>query len=210
MVKDAVAYLRGLSEKRRKDQSWLLLGKGPSATRVKALEPDSHLVVSLNHACLLAPAPLALAHFIDLSAFADCAQQLFVNRVPACLPWHPNVAMRVGKKTVTDHAREQPFLAQMLEEGLVYSYNGTTADGLAPNHSLARVRVRFFSAVAAFNLLVASGVRHVRGLGVDGGTAYAPCFDGKDRLANGRPSFDVQFAEIERTCKKWGATFTRL
>jgi hypothetical protein len=70
--------------------------------------------------------------------------------------------------------------------------------------------VRYFSAVAAVNLLAVSGVREIFTIGVDGGSSYAPDFDKKTLLVNGRASFDVQFKEIRDTEKRKGVKVTPL
>lgn len=201
MVKDAVSYLKTLEEQRPNDVNWMLVGKGPTAAKLAAADGKWNYV-SLNHACTLMKP--VLAHFIDLSAWADCSQYLAEHKIPVALPWHPNVKMHPMRATIRDHAEEHPLLKAHLEAGLVFSYNATTCDGLTRNADLCRVRVRYFSAVAAFNLLAYAGVKEVYSLGVDGGKDYAPCFDAKDKLANGRPDFDIQFKEIEASCKKYG------
>jgi hypothetical protein len=64
------------------------------------------------------------------------------------------------------------------------------------------VKASYFSAEAALNLLAVAGVRRVRTLGVDGGSDYSRDFDDlkeKTLLANGRPSFDLQFEGFART-----------
>jgi hypothetical protein len=75
------------------------------------------------------------------------------------------------------------------------------------------VRVKFFSAVAAVNLLAQAGVRTIRSLGLDGGAAYSDEFiDLKDKtlLANSRSSFDRQFEEIARTIATTGIDYAPL
>jgi hypothetical protein len=75
------------------------------------------------------------------------------------------------------------------------------------------VRVKFFSAVAALNLLTEAGVRTIRSLGIDGGATYSQEFtDLKDKtlLANRRTSFDRQFEEIARTIATTGIDYAPL
>jgi hypothetical protein len=82
---------------------------------------------------------------------------------------------------------------------------------LKPNPDYPVIRVRYFSAVAAINLLVAAGhTEEIYTLGVDGGTRYNPVFDTKDRLSNGRSSFDIQFDEFEKTVKSSGVRIVKL
>jgi hypothetical protein len=210
MILDAVAFLRKFAA-----QPWLVLGKGPSFDRLGELGPAvrGRRTLALNHACLRA-AP-DVAHFTDLAAFLDCGPALGL-RVPdeavrVALPWHPHVDFRPGRQTLLDQARRHPAtLGWLLEQGRLLSYNSTLAGRLPAHPKLAEVPVRLFSAVAAVNLLAAAGVRDVALLGVDGGTGYAAGFDPKDRLANGRPDFDAQFAEIEKAAARHRMAVTNL
>ena len=73
------------------------------------------------------------------------------------------------------------------------------------------VEARFFSAEAAFDLLGATGVREIRSLGIDGGRAYSPAFkdlEGTTMLANTKPTFDIQFEELERIVAKHSGSTT--
>jgi hypothetical protein len=75
------------------------------------------------------------------------------------------------------------------------------------------VQATYFSAEAALGLLALGGVRRVRSLGVDGGEAYSGEFadlHGSTLLANGQPSFDLQFQGIARTILRTGVDFAPL
>jgi hypothetical protein len=180
---------------------WLVLGKGPSAAGA-ASRPRLLPVLALNHACLAVQADVA--HFSDWEAFLDCYPRL--GTAVACLPWRPHVNFQPSRK----HNLLELLRAAGIPEDRVVSYNSSRAAHLPRNRQLPDVPVRFFSAVAAFNILGLAGVRYVHTLGVDGGKAYAPEFDQKDRLANGRQSFDVQFPEIRRACKRYRIQWTDL
>jgi hypothetical protein len=180
---------------------WLVAGKGPTAAKLPRLDLSGYRVLTLNHACLVADP--AVAHFVDLEPVVDCADRLFellLGPAPPwlVLPWHPHVRCSPAASTLLDVAlaaagrgEDSPtgVLATALKRGRLASYNSTTAGLLPLAVGLPLVRVRLFSAAAAFNLLAAAGVRgEVATVGVDGGTKYAPQFDEKDRLANGRSS----------------------
>lgn len=197
-VRSVVDFVRG-----RRDRPWLILGKGPTSARLAGVPPHRHHLLSLNHACLLRP-PL-VAHFTDYDAWCDCRAAVEPHPdVHVCSPWHPHVAMRPSRDDLGQFLHYRPLLAS----GRLLSYNSSLC-GLR-RRGLPVIRVRHFSAVAAFNVLAAAGVREVHTLGVDGGTAYNPAFDPKDRLANGRASFDPQFEEFERTCRKQRVRWVRL
>lgn len=179
---------------------WLVLGKGPTAERVAEVDTSQYHILTLNHACMVATP--TVAHFVDIEAYRDCAGRLESTINPkVCLPWHPHVGNKAGKPCLTDYG---------IPERRLLSYNSTTAGKLPRMPGLPTVRLRFFSAVAAFNILGQAGVREVYSLGVDGGTEYAPAFDAKDRLSNGRSSFDDQFGEIANAVKTHAMNWVKL
>lgn len=194
------------NESRVSPRPWLLVGKGPTSDHAHKLDPARYHVLTLNHAFRLVPP--TVAHFTDLATYRACAAE--VAGLPVCLPWHPHVSYRASPLSLADHATRVPALAALEAAGLLLSYNSTTAGRLPRNPELPTLRVRFFSAVAAFNLLAAAGVRDVHTLGIDGGTGYGRAFDTGNRLANGRATFDDQRAEIVRTTARNKMRWTRL
>jgi hypothetical protein len=181
---------------------WLVLGKGPTSDRYAGLGDHPYHVLTLNHACRV-PGVVALAHFTDWGTFAQCAAELADRRVTACLPWRPHVNYKAGERTLPELAADLPSCPPLV------SYNATTS-GLPKERGLNTVRLRFFSSVAAFNLLGQAGIRQVASLGVDGGTGYGRAFDASKILANGRRSFDDQEAEIRRACREFKMKWRRL
>lgn len=188
---------------RDKSKNWLVVGKGPSSVKVKNFSTDVVNVLTLNHACKLIEPTAAL--FMDMEAFSDCYPLLRNKKIKTILPWHPHVNMKPAKETLEDlisaYTDHLPF---------IYTFNSTTSS-LKPDPRFPVIRVRYFCAVAAINLLVAADNKDdIYTLGVDGGTQYNPVFDNKDRLANGRSSFDIQFEEFEKTKKASGVRIVKL
>lgn len=203
MILNAVAILKPLA-----NDPWLIVGKGPSLALRNELDLSRYSILTLNHACrYVVP---RIAHFTDLEAYAACEDTCQEGQSRIVLPWHPHVEMTPGRNTLDDCCRLRPALDRLRRHFRLASYNSTVAHKLPQSARLPTIRVRYFSAVAAVNLLLAAGVKRLFTLGVDGGTAYAPGFDQQDRLANGRPSFDVQFGEIRAACKKQNATLVAL
>lgn len=178
---------------------WLVAGKGPSFDPAKAA---GFRILALNHACDAVRANLA--HFIDLEAFeaADPGG-------PVALPWRPNLRFRPATLALTPLAARSLALRAALAEGRVYAFNrreaGPPFSPLYPYSSAV-----YFSAESAFSLLAAAGLTEVYSMGVDGGTSYAPCFDVKDRLANGQASFDKQTPRLEAICREAGVRWTKV
>lgn len=157
-----------------------------------------------------------MAHFTDLEPLTECAGELLTRRVRVVAPWHPHVDFRPSPNNLGDYLRNSgpggdrgDPLAALAARKLLFSYNSTRSPR---GHVawLATIQVRYFSAVAALNLLAAAGVKVVRALGVDGGTAYANGFDRRDCLSNGRSSFDIQFTEMSKTTSRHGIDYRNL
>lgn len=206
MIRDAVEHIRALTKQYHRP--WLIVGKGPSLNRRAEFELGHYSIISLNHACRVVPPDMA--HFTDLEAYANCALECQEQGTAVVLPWYPHVDMRPSPNNLGKYAQFHDDLEWLIKHGRLYSYNSTVASRLPKNLQLPTIRVRYFSAVAAVNLLLAADVKLIRTLGIDGGKHYAKGFDPEDLLANGRPSFDVQFDEIHKACRKHGATYAPL
>lgn len=195
-----VSYVRELTHK-----PWLIVGKGPTVDRVTEIDTSLYHCLTLNHACAVVVPDVA--HFVDLEAMQDCMAALLRDECRAatrlCVPWHPHVKCSPTKKTLEQCKLEEPILTAYAGADRLLSYNATTAGKLKAAPFLPVVRLRYFSAVAAFNILAMAGVHEVFSIGVDGGVGYGRVFDTKDRLANGRKSFDDQTREILETCRRF-------
>jgi hypothetical protein len=186
---------------------WLILGKGPTSDLLRPEDSDRFHIFSLNHACLVCRP--AIAHFVDWAPFLETYQALkaLSTRQVVCLPWRPHLDCRPTKRDLASLLGELPADVWDLR---ICSYNAPAGRPLGRRVDLPDVAVHYFSAEAGFAALGLAGVREVHSLGVDGGTQYGKKFDGKDRLANGRTSFDVQFGRIEQTLKRYGMKHVRL
>lgn len=193
---------------------WMIVGKGPSLDVLTPPELVELLgrynLFTLNHACRFIPRDdtVSVAHFADLEAFNEC--RVFARGIHFCLPWWPHVANRPGRLNLGQLADQDDDLGQLRTDGLLLGYNSTIAQALPRNEALPEIRVRYFSAVAAVNILARAGVKPIYAIGVDGGKSYSTAFAGQTPLTNGRSSFDVQFTEIERACKAHKTDFVRL
>jgi len=179
---------------------WLVLGKGPTFHKVKAVDQTQYHICSLNH--VVRELPVTLAHIIDIDVVADCANEIDQNARFLVLPYRPHFRNSPCEKTIEDCIRELPILKKLNNEGRLIWYNLSSS---APREGSPVIKAKYFSAEAALNLLVACGVRVVRSLGVDGGRTYSKAFDdlsGKTLLANGHQSFDRQFIGICETIRK--------
>jgi hypothetical protein len=188
---------------------WLILGKGPSFTRLAEFDVSEYLTLSLNH--VVRERRVDVAHIIDFDVVEHCGDALIRNAGVVVMPWHPHRENRPSIETLETFSRGHPILERLDAEGRLLWYNLDSTK----NHrdGAPVVRVRYFSAEAALNLLATAGVRRVRSLGIDGGATYSTAFDDlKDKtlLANTRASFDEQFRELARTIMTTGIDYAPL
>ena len=189
-------------------QPWLIFGKGPSFAARSRWDLKRYLTMSLNH--VVREQPVTVAHMIDFDIVDACGESLVDNAQVVVLPWVPHIHNRPGANNLAELAQSHPILRRLKEQDRLLWYNHSKAR--QRNGESPVVRVRFFSAVAAINLLATAGVHTVRSLGVDGGASYSREFDDlrdKTLLANSRSSFDRQFEEIALTISTTGKVAIR-
>lgn len=178
------------------DAPWLVLGKGPTFADRRRLDLDRWTTVGLNH--VVAEQRVDVAHFIDFDVAEDVGDALVHNAKWVLLPRHPHIAFEAALLRIDDLLAYSPALAEVERQGRLVVYDletGITRGRMRP------VPVRYFSSEAVFELLGRMGVGTVHSLGIDGGRAYAGDFEALaevTRLANGQPSFSLQFPELQR------------
>jgi hypothetical protein len=200
---------------------WLLLGKGPGFARREAYDLHGWRTFGLNHVCR--EMRVDVAHAIDLDVVDQIGGQLLESAGVLVMPWRPHVpdpnrpkwaprkAIVVSPRTLEELACEHPLLRRLAEEQRLLWYNLSTAADHHPGSPV--VPVRYFSAVAALNLLGMAGARTVRSLGIDGGRSYSAEFTDLEkvtRLAGGQRSFDLQFEEMARGMMTTGVSYAEL
>jgi len=188
---------------------WLILGKGPSFSKRGQFDLARYYTLSLNHA--VRELAVTVAHMIDYDVVDTCGEALLENAKYLVLPWVPHIRNRPGRRNLEELTEINPVLRRMDREGRLLWYNHSRTWRRHGNSPV--VRVKFFSAVAALNLLAQAGARSIRSLGVDGGAAYSAEFadlNDKTLLSNRRSSFDRQFEEIARTLAMTGIDYAPL
>lgn len=172
----------------------------------------------MNHVCR--EMRVDVAHAIDLDVVDQCGSRLLESAGVLVMPWRPHVpdpnrpswaprkGIVVSARTLEELAVEHPLLRRLAAEQRLLWYNSSTANEHHPGSPV--VPVRYFSAVAALNLLGMAGARTVRSLGIDGGRSYSPEFADLEkvtRLAGGQRSFDLQFTEMARGMMTTGVSY---
>jgi hypothetical protein len=187
---------------------WLVLGKGPTFAHHARTDLASFNLLSLNHA--VRELRVDVAHMIDIDVVEACAECLADNCRWLVMPRVPHIQQRPGPALLEDYVEALEVLQKLDAEDRLVWYNAETA---APVGNSPVMEVRYFSSEAALSILGALGAKRVRSLGVDGGTAYSPTFSElaqTTRLANGQPSFDLQFAELDRIAARHGIDYSPL
>lgn len=187
------------------DKPWLILGKGPTFSRVLDLNTNSYYLFGLNDT--INYLYCEIGHFIDLDVIKrlnsfDC-QYLIV-------PWHPHINNRPTKRTLKDWINEEPFLEHYENSGRLYSYNLSTWKNDSGIKGYPLIKTKYFSAESAFRILIEKGIKTIYSLGIDGGSDYAKEFSHLKPLTNTRKSFDDQFLEINRMVKEHGINYFAL
>lgn len=203
------SFFEWFQNKIDKTQPWLILGKGPSFSKRTEFDLSRYHTLSLNHA--VREQPVTVAHMIDYDVVDLCGETVLNKARFLVLPWIPHIKNYPGRQNLRDLARINTILRSMDEQGRLLWYNLSTAPEQQGDSPV--IKVRFFSAEAALNLLAEAGVREIRSLGVDGGAAYSEEFNdlkGKTLLVNTRKNFDEQFGEIARIIMKTGIDYAPL
>lgn len=175
-----------------KIKPWLILGKGPTLKYFFPSMKDTYNIFSLNHVAKLVDSDICLIHDLDVLDIMVSYRSQYVF-----VPYHPHINFRPTK---------EPYAPAF---GNVYLFNLSTWKGV-PESSSPIVRAKYFSAESAFHILALLGIKEIYSLGVDGGTQYANCFSDMTPLTNGQKSFDKQFAEIAKICKKFKVNYKKL
>ncbi len=191
------------------DLPWLLIGKGPSFNKIADYDTTKYRKLVLNHAITLQKAEIC--HVIDIDIIEPLAEVIKKNARFLLMPFYPHVDNSAGELSLSDWESKIPLLREMNAEKRLIWYNSSTSLIHKKNYPI--IPVKFFSADAVVALLVSSGEKTLRSIGIDGGQYYSNAFDSlkeKTLLANDRQSFNSQFIAIANSLDKFGATLTPL
>lgn len=176
--------------------SVLIAGKGPTLALLDQNLDPSEPVISLNHACELAPS--SIAHFTDLQALLDCEKVVLDSEFFVVVPAFPHISGAPTKLNVLDLARAHSVILELIFQDRLFVYAGSNS----PNFwKLPEFELRYFSVEPAYQLACFLGAQQVKTIGIDGGSSYATSMSthGKRRLLdNGQQSFDKQFLQLEK------------
>ncbi len=190
------------------DKPWLVLGKGPTFSKRNDFDLNSYNKFSLNH--VVREEKVDVAHIVDIEVVEDCGQSLLTNCEWLIMPRIPNVKHFPGEYfSLADWCQLIPALAEKAQRGRLVAYDFSHLEKSDP----WAVVVRYFSSEAALGILGRMGVKTVRSLGIDGGKNYSYSFDDLKKrtlLANGQPSFNLQFDRLREIAQKFQIDYAPL
>jgi lipopolysaccharide biosynthesis glycosyltransferase len=178
------------------DKPWLILGKGPTYSKIGDINLFEYNTLSLNH--VVREQKVNIAHIIDIDVVESCASYLKSNCDWLIMPMHPHVSNRPSEiLTLEDWKNSIPILAELDRQNKLIWYDLSLGEKA---QTASEIEVHYFSSEAALGILAKMGVKTIRSLGVDGGKKYSKTFldlDTETKLANGQPTFDLQFEKLE-------------
>lgn len=187
---------------------WLILGKGPSFSKIDKIK-NQYNIFGLNHVADLIKC--TITHFIDLDVINF---RIIQNSQNILCPWHPHINNKVQFKTLSYHIKNDNLFS--IANKKLFWYNCSTWKRGHYITPITRggevVKVRYFSAEAAFQILGMLGIRKVYSLGIDGGGCYAKEFIqlGLMPFKNNRETFDDQFKMIDLTLQQYNMEWEKL
>ena len=180
----------------------MILGKGPSFSRLDEFDLKKYCLLGLNHVPMTMK--VDVCHVIDIEVLLQSGDELDRNASFIVVPRYPNWQMKRSTRELSTWFAEVPLLNKWDEENRLLWYDLV---GSPQMHSAEEpIQVRFFSTEAAIGLLAQCGVKQIRTLGVDGGRSYSPSFksiESTTKLANGQLSFDFQFQEFAKLINRY-------
>lgn len=185
---------------------WLLLGKGPTYSRIKELDLEQYNVFGLNH--VVRDTPVDVAHIIDVDVVEDLGDKLLTNCDWLIMPRRPHFRCHPTQfLLLDDFLPASPILNELDRRGRLVWYNLSTGKD---RDDSPLIDVRYFSSEAALHILGEMGATTVRTLGIDGGRSYSNQFEDleeKTLLRNGHHHFDIQFPLLEQIARQKAIDF---
>lgn len=187
---------------RVKTKPWLVVGKGPSFSKIASFDLRKYHSVALNHAVNKLDG-VDYVHVADMDVFDKISDTLKGGKVTLVTPYFLHSENKANANLSVDAIvshKDKPhheLFRQLFKQNRLLTYRSSNLNHLCKRRDIGRtVYVRYFSSVAVVNLLASAGVKNITLVGIDGGTKYDKQFSDLTALTNGRKSFDVQFREI--------------
>lgn len=197
----------------------MIIGKGPSFRVPTEAERKDFIVFSLNH--VVDELVVNVAHAIDMEVIEQCGDSLIHNCEYVVMPWVPHVKsfrplnpkkalFLPGKYNLSEWLAKNKTLAKLERDGRLLYYDLASSGQVGPKPDVPKIDAADFSAAVLTRLIALSGLKHIRTVGVDGGSAYSASFkdmEGVTKLQTGQSSYDSQFRSIAETIHKYNISF---
>jgi hypothetical protein len=205
-----------LHKKFDKNQTFLLLGKGPSFSHIDKYDLSSMISISLNH--VIRELNVDIAHLIDFDVFEDCESEIYNNARYVLMPNKPHFKNQTTGTTLRQMVEKNACLKKIDQEGRLIWYNLRASKLHVSTFCLQlkgfpAVNNGVFSSDTLVQALAVSGVKRIRTLGVDGGSHYSLAFkdlEAKTLLNNQQESFDNQFVRLRRHINNYKISYQSL
>ena len=184
------------------DDTWLILGKGPTLERKDEFDFGAFRIIGLNH--VIRDIPVEVLSVMDMDVIAECAHEIDRNARFLLMPRYPHVNFRPSEQPLETFFGEFSILEKLSKADRLVWYNYADSEKELPS---PQVPEGYFSGEVIIKLLAVLGARSIRTLGVDGGTAYSSRFAEKTPLANQHSSFDLQWSGITETVHRYGIDY---
>jgi hypothetical protein len=201
---------------RVKTKPWLVIGKGPSFSKVSSFDLRKYHSVALNHAVNKIDG-VDYVHVADLDVFDKISNTLESCKATLVTPYFLHSENKASVNLSVDSIvsnRDKPhheLFSSLFKQNRLLTYRSSNLNYMCKRKDIGRtVYVRYFSSVAVINLLAVSGVKNITIVGIDGGTKYDKQFSDLTALTNGRKSFDVQFKEIAVSTRRYKLDLKRI
>lgn len=194
----------------------VLLGKGPSFSRMHEFDLSDKVVIALNHT--IREVQAYVSHVIDYDVFEACAADIQANADYLLMPMNPHFSGHRTSQTLADLIPTNATLQRLDAENRLIWYNLRASRSSLATFALqlrgyVPVNTGLFSTDTLIEALAKSGVSSIRTLGVDGGEKYSEKFDDlrdKTLLINNQPSFDSQFVRIREHISRYALSYQSL
>jgi hypothetical protein len=210
---------RHLMTDQAKAKPWLVIGKGPSADKLKDIPVHKFNCIALNHAINVAPFS-NYVHVTDYDVLGGILNVMSWNsKAKLICPFlfhHNNKPSKNHCVSNLLASKEDDDVIHLLNElhgsDSLGVYNSSLSYGKTIDEKKLGpvITVRYFSSVAVVNILASLDVKNITLIGIDGGTEYSKMFSEHTPLTNGRQSFDIQFDEINKTVKRHSIVLERI
>lgn len=187
----------------------LIIGKGPSFSRINEVNLSDYNVFTLNQC--VRETVCDYAHIIDFDVMAGNEDAIYKNCKYLLVPYWMHFGYRPVKEVPTSKLVEShEFLKKMNDEGRLLCYNLSTAykHGLKVGDSLM-VKAKHYSAEAVVDLVSKWGAKTIRTAGVDGGTEQSESFSDLENL-NKERGYDLQWQGIRKSISRFDLDYAPL